>query len=147
MVFPVSVELAVQQLGSQILFTARLFELTNAAGVVTIDERGIVQSCNKAMLNIFGLAAPNDIVGRNVSRLMPEPYASFHDSYLKRYMQHGQGRIVGAEGRYVMAKVRHGREALQRPRFVGVPVSFHHLARTLPRPFPVCSTRTTRSSP
>lgn len=106
MVFPVSVELAVQQLGSQILFTARLFELTNAAGVVTIDERGIVQSCNKAMLNIFGLAAPNDIVGRNVSRLMPEPYSSFHDSYLKRYMQQGQGRIVGAEGRYVMAKVR-----------------------------------------
>ncbi|RYE82399.1 MAG: PAS domain S-box protein, partial [Methanosarcinales archaeon] len=104
MVFPVSVEVEAAQLNGSTIFNGRITELAAANGVITIDEKGIVQSCNKAMLSLFGFAAQNDVVGRNVNRLMPEPYATFHDQYLARYVATGTGIIVGAVGRYVTGK-------------------------------------------
>ncbi len=65
-------------------------------GVVTIDEQGIIGSCNVAGARMFGYEA-RELVGRNVSILMPEPHRTAHDGYLRDYMQSGNSSIIGAE--------------------------------------------------
>lgn len=76
-------------------------------GLVTIDESGTVLSFNPASERIFGYAA-DEVVGRNVSMLMPEPHRSSHDSYIDNYLKSGMRRIIGS-GREVQGLRRDGR--------------------------------------
>ncbi|MFC1484425.1 PAS domain S-box protein [Candidatus Neomarinimicrobiota bacterium] len=69
--------------------------LENAVdAIITIDENGLVESFNQAATTMFGYEA-GEIAGQNINRLMPEPYASEHDNYLKRYLETGETRIIG----------------------------------------------------
>ncbi len=67
---------------------------TVADGIITISERGTVQSYNAAAQAIFGWSPP-EVIGRNVSMLMPEPDRSRHDGYLGAYLVSGLPRIIG----------------------------------------------------
>ena len=79
---------------------------TAADGIVTIDDRGTIKSWNKAAADIFGYEAA-DVIGRNVSILMPSPDREQHDAYLARYLQTGEARIIGT-GRQVTGMRRDG---------------------------------------
>lgn len=63
-------------------------------GIITIDEHGICKSFNQAASGIFGYNA-EEVIGKNISMLMPEPYKSEHDRYIKNYISTGIARIVG----------------------------------------------------
>jgi PAS domain S-box-containing protein len=63
-------------------------------GVITINEKGIILSVNPAIKAIFGYCA-DELIGNNVSHLMPEPYKSHHDGYLKNYLKKGIAKIIG----------------------------------------------------
>ena len=63
-------------------------------GIVTIHPNGIIQSFNLAAEKIFGYKA-EEVIGKNVKRLMPEPYCSEYDRYLKKYLLAESGNILG----------------------------------------------------
>ncbi len=62
--------------------------------IITIDEEGIIHSANQVVEKIFGYAL-EDVIGQNVSMLMPEPHRGAHDGYLENYRRTGQARIIG----------------------------------------------------
>jgi two-component system, LuxR family, sensor kinase FixL len=74
--------------------------------MVVIDVRGIMQSFSAAAVRLFG-HAPKDVIGKNVSMLMPSPYREQHDGYLERYLRTGERRIIGI-GRVVVGERRNG---------------------------------------
>jgi PAS domain S-box-containing protein len=74
--------------------------------VITIDQRGIIQSVNGTTERMFGYAAA-EMVGQNVKMLMPSPYQEEHDDYLARYLRTGEKHIIGI-GREVEARNKDG---------------------------------------
>ena len=65
-----------------------------ADGLITIDSKGSIQSFNSAAEGIFGYSQ-TQVIGENVSMLMPEPFKSKHDSYLTKYSETGKKNIIG----------------------------------------------------
>lgn len=59
-----------------------------------IDEAGIIQKWNACAAETFHYSS-EEAIGRNLSFLMPEPHRSQHDSYLKRYLDTGEKRVIG----------------------------------------------------
>ncbi len=76
------------------------------ASILTIDEHGTIQWCNPATQRVFGYA-PDELIGKNISILMPPPYKREHDEYIRRYLQTGEARIIGI-GREVVAVRKDG---------------------------------------
>jgi PAS domain S-box-containing protein len=72
----------------------RAIVTTMLDSVVHIDARGTILSVNFAVQDMFGYEE-GDMVGRNVSMLMPEPHASAHDGYISRYLQTRRPHVVG----------------------------------------------------
>ncbi len=66
-----------------------------ADGIITIDERGTIESFNNAAENLFGYAA-GDVIGKNVSMLMPSPHREEHDGHVQRYLDTGEKKIIGS---------------------------------------------------
>lgn len=114
--FPIELTLSEVRIGGRGLFTgfirdisqrkqaekalresqARIQAILDTAvdGIITIDERGIVEIANPAVERLFGYA-PADLIGRNISMLMPQPHRERHDAYLARYLSTGEARVIG----------------------------------------------------
>ena len=75
-------------------------------GIITIDDRGRVESINPAACHLFG-RSPEEVIGNNITMLMPSPYRQEHDGYLHRYQRTGDPHIIGI-GREVVGLKKDG---------------------------------------
>jgi len=98
-------------------------------GMIVINARGTIEAFNPSAERMFGYQA-SEVIGSNVSILMPPPDKEQHDGYLARYLKTGTRRIIGI-GRDVTALRRDGAQfpvhlsvgemrVAGEPRFVGI---------------------------
>ncbi len=62
--------------------------------VISINDKGIIHSANPAVEKVLGYSVA-EVIGQNVSVLMPGPYRAAHDGYIEHYLRTGQARIIG----------------------------------------------------
>ena len=74
--------------------------------MIVIDRHGLMLSFSLTAERLFGWVAA-EVIGKNVSILMPSPYREEHDGYLHRYLTTGERRIIGI-GRIVVGERRDG---------------------------------------
>jgi PAS domain S-box-containing protein len=74
--------------------TVRTILDTAVNPIITINAAGIVKSFNPSAEKMFGYTS-EEVLGQNVKMLMPDPYRSEHDGYLRRYLQGGEPRVIG----------------------------------------------------
>ena len=79
---------------------------TAVEGIITIDERGLIESFNAAAEKIYGFTA-GEAIGKNIKLLMPAPYRREHDGYLQNYRNTGHAKIIGI-GREVIGQRKDG---------------------------------------
>ncbi|CAN5839220.1 hypothetical protein BH11VER1_BH11VER1_35650 [soil metagenome] len=79
---------------------------TAVNAIITINEQGLIQSANTATEKMFGYTKA-EMIGKNVSMLMPAPYREQHDGYLSNYRHTGERKIIGI-GREVVAQRKDG---------------------------------------
>lgn len=79
---------------------------TAVDAILLIDEQGTIRSFNQAAVRMFGYQA-DETINRNVTMLMPEPFASHHNQYIQRYLRTGNAHVIGT-GREVTGQRKDG---------------------------------------
>jgi two-component system sensor kinase FixL len=87
---------------------ARLRSIIDSAvdGIIVIDAHGRIEAFNRGAERLFGYPE-SEVLGRNVSVLMPSPDHEQHDGYLARFLETGAGQIIGI-GRQVTGRRHNG---------------------------------------
>ena len=92
-----------------------------ADGVITIDEVGTVLTLNHSAEILFGYDL-DEVKGNNLTMLMPEPARSQHGSYLLRYLETGEAKVIGFN-RVVTAIRKNGEAFSMRLSVAELPIS------------------------
>lgn len=85
-------------------YTALLNATVDA--VIVIDESGRIETFNRAAEEIFGYSA-DEVTGKNISELMPQPYQGQHNRFIKKYRDTGKAKIIGID-RETIARRKNG---------------------------------------
>ena len=71
--------------------------------IITINDNGIIEEVNESIENIFGYK-PEELIGKNISILMPEPHKSSHNQYLANYLNTGIKKVIGQKKELIAVK-------------------------------------------
>ncbi|MCA9257042.1 MAG: PAS domain S-box protein, partial [Phycisphaerales bacterium] len=74
--------------------------------IITIDEDGLIESANPSALRMFEYTKA-ELIGKNVSVIVPPSDADRHDEYIRAYLKSGNAKIIGV-GRDVEAVRKSG---------------------------------------
>lgn len=77
-----------------------------ADAIIVIEDNGIVRTFSKTAELMYGYTE-SEVVGRNISMLMPSNFARYHDNYISRYLSTGRSTIIGS-GKELVGRKKNG---------------------------------------
>ncbi|MDA1090484.1 MAG: PAS domain S-box protein [Proteobacteria bacterium] len=78
-----------------------------AEGIITSDEKGLIETFNPMAERLFGYNA-DEVIGKNLKILMTSGEAERHDGYIDNYLETGKGKILGVRERKLLARRKDG---------------------------------------
>lgn len=105
-IFPIRLSVSKVGEGEGVVFIGMIDKMEDRSASITINSSGQIVSCNQNVEEVFGYK-PNQIIGSNISMLMPAPHSEKHDNYIKTYLAGGPPKVVG-KVRNVAGKHRNG---------------------------------------
>ncbi len=71
---------------------------TAVEGIISIDEKGFIESFNKSAVKMFGYSQ-EEVVGEKISVLMPAPFRERYDEFFQKYCQKRKAKkiVIGPE--------------------------------------------------
>ncbi|MCC6507465.1 MAG: PAS domain S-box protein, partial [Pirellulaceae bacterium] len=79
---------------------------TASDAIITISNQGLIDSVNQSTEAMFGYSS-SELIGQNVSLLMPLPFSKEHDGYIQRFLTTNEPHIIGT-GREVVCRRKDG---------------------------------------
>jgi len=77
------------------------------SGNIVSDWNGNIEEFSKSAESIFGYTA-DEVIGKNINILMPEPNRSHHNHYIKKFLETGEEKIIDSGGRNLTALHKKG---------------------------------------
>ena len=79
-VIPLSLKITESIIDDCKYFFSEMVDMTELSANIIIDDMGVIQNCNQDFLVMFGYGQQDELVGKNISTIMPSPYSQFHES-------------------------------------------------------------------
>lgn len=105
-IFPIRLSVSEVGTGEEKVFIGVIDKLEDQSAQVTINSQGVIISCNQNVQELFGFKT-NELIGKNVSVLMPAPHKENHDGYITSFLKGGSPKVIG-KVRNVPAKHANG---------------------------------------
>jgi len=93
-IFPIRLSVSKIGDGDDTIFIGMIDKMEDKSASITIDTAGTIVSCNQNVEELFGYKA-NELIGQNVSTLVPSPHKEKHNSYIQNYLQGGSAKVIG----------------------------------------------------
>lgn len=105
----ISASATVREIGKRKGTEAMLAAVVDNAidGLISIDGRGNVESFNRSCQKIFDYSE-EEVIGRNIRMLMPEPYHGEYDGHLLSFNRSGEAALPGTSTREVSGRRKDG---------------------------------------
>ncbi len=92
-IFPINIAISRVGEGADSIYVAMIDKIEDNSATITINGQGQVVSCNNAVESIFGYTS-KELIGHNVTMIMPSPHKENHPEYLKRYLKERCGAVI-----------------------------------------------------
>jgi len=93
-IFPIRLSVSKIGDGDDTIFIGMIDKMEDKSASITINTNGSIVSCNQNVEELFGFKA-NELIGQNITVVMPSPYKEKHNSYLQSYLQGGTAKVIG----------------------------------------------------
>jgi len=93
-IFPIRLSVSKIGDGEDTIFIGMIDKMEDKSASITINTNGNIVSCNQNVEELFGFKA-NELIGQNISVVVPSPHKEKHNSYLQTYMQGGTAKVIG----------------------------------------------------
>jgi len=93
-IFPIRLSVSKIGEGEDTIFIGMIDKMEDKSASITINTNGNIVSCNQNVEELFGFKA-NELIGQNISVVVPSPHKEKHNSYLQAYLQGGPAKVIG----------------------------------------------------
>lgn len=93
-IFKIRLSVSEIKIPGSTIYVGMIEKLENSTAIISADTKGIIVNCNDNCKTVWGYET-HELLGKNLSILMPNPYSDSHDEFIKNYLVTGRHNVIG----------------------------------------------------